>query len=551
MGIMKNGPWIGSLLLAVLTGIAEVRGEDVQWQTQSEMPPTETSAVTLAPPIVLPPQRPVETMATPPLPGGLLPVSFETPAPAVEPAARRVAPDIIAVSAPVVSAVATQPAAEPEEEQTDTLFAADRPFRGTAPARRSTSGIVQTSATVAAPAPVEVPLVTGWDAPVDASWGAGVPTGPFPEALNAPPGAAVNPLHPRLYVAGEYLLWWVQGQQVPVLATTSAPADFGVLGAPTTQVLFGGNQINTSPYSGGRFTVGYWLGCDNSKAVEFTGFFLGGPNSSGFVTNSSMNPVIGRPFLEANNGQETAQLTSLPGVTTGTLSVSAPSSLWGLEGNLRCLLCCGCNYRVSALAGFRNLNLNESLTITENIQGLSTAPPPFTNQMITVTDRFATRNNFYGGQVGIDARWYWGRWSVDARGKVALGDTVQLLDISGSQRFVSPTGVVQNFNGGLLALPSNIGHFSNNAFSVVPEIGFNVGYQILPCLRAFVGYNFLYWSNVIRPGTSIDRVIDVTQIPNFPLNPEPAPVVGRHPAPVFHEVGFWAQGITFGLEFVY
>ena len=182
--------------------------------------------------------------------------------------------------------------------------------------------------------------------------------------------------------------------------------------------------------------------------------------------------------MEANNGQETAQLTSLPGVTTGTLAIHAPTSLWGLGGNLRCLLCCGCNYRITALAGFRNVNLDESLTITENIQGLPTAPQPFTNQMITVNDSFATQNHFYGGNLGADVRYYWGRWSVDVRGQVALGDNVQILDISGSQRFVSPTGVVQNFTGGLLALPSNIGHFTNNAFSVIPQMGVNVGYQI-------------------------------------------------------------------------
>jgi hypothetical protein len=549
MGIMKSGQWIGSVVLAVLAGVAELRAEDVRWQSLSEAPPTETAAVTLAPPVVLPAQPPTEATSATPSFGGLLPVNFETPI-ATETASRPGSPEIIAVSAPVTSA-ASPPPAESEEEQTETLFAMDRPIRGTVAGRRSSGGIVQTSATVAAPIVSDIPLVPGWDAPADASWGAGLPTGPLPEILNAPPGSAVNPLRPRLYVAGEYLLWWVQGQAIPVLATTSSASDFGILGAPTTQVLFGGNQINTNPYSGGRFTAGYWLGCDNSKAVEFTGFFLGGPNSGGFVTNSSMNPVIGRPFLEANNGRESAQLTSLPGVTTGTLTVAAPSSLWGLEGNLRCLLCCGCNYRLTALAGFRNINLDESLTVTENVQGLATAPQPFTDQMITVTDRFATRNNFYGGQVGLDARWYWGRWSVDARGKVALGDTVQMLDISGSQRFVSPTGVVQNFTGGLLALPSNIGHFSNNAFSVVPEVGLNLGYQILPCLRGFVGYNFLYWSNVIRPGTSIDRNLDVTQIPNFPLTPEPAPLPGAHPAPIFHEVGIWAQGLTFGLEFMY
>jgi hypothetical protein len=129
------------------------------------------------------------------------------------------------------------------------------------------------------------------------------------------------------------------------------------------------------------------------------------------------------------------------------------------------------------------------------------------------------------------------------------------LGITGGQQFLPgiPTagGVAQHFTGGLLALPSNIGLFHHNAFSVVPQIGVNLGYNFLPNLRGFVGYNFLCWSNVIRPGTSIDRVLDVTQIPNFPLHPEPPPVPGQHPAPSFHEVGLWAQGLTFGFEFVY
>ncbi len=166
-------------------------------------------------------------------------------------------------------------------------------------------------------------------------------------------------------------------------------------------------------------------------------------------------------------------------------------------------------------------------------------------------DDFRTQNHFYGGNIGVGGWWYWGRWSINPNIQVALGDNVQFLDISGSQRFVSPTGQTQNFTGGLLALPSNIGHFRNNAFSVVPEVGINLGYNITPGIRAFVGYNFLYWTNVIRPGTSIDRSLDVTQIPNFPVSPTPAPVAGLHPAPLFHQVGLWAQGISFGLQFAY
>jgi hypothetical protein len=574
MGIMKNGKWLSILIFNVLACTASLRGEEVQWQSQSDDPQATGPAVTLDTPRALPQRPPVEgTPATSPV-GGLIPISFEMPgqvkqASGTSPARKSetpAQPEIIAVSAPVTSsssltqqgADAPRSPAESAEEQTDTVFAVDRPARAGFASRGNgiilhTSAKVAATTTAAAPPTADVPLVPGWEAPVDASWGAGLPTGPLPEEVDAPPGIfgpGPNPLMPRLYLGAEYLLWWVQGQRVPVLATTSSPNDFGVLGAPSTQALFGGNQINTNPYSGGRFTAGYWFGGCKPWALEISGFFLG-PNTTSFVTNTPANPVIGRPFQEANTGQETAQLTSLPGVSTGMLTTVAPSFLWGLQGNVACPICCGCNYRITALAGFRNINLNESLTITENVLGLPTAPPPFTNQAITVTDRFATRNNFYGGNVGVGAWWFRGRWSVQANAQVALGDTVQLLDISGSQHFVSPTGGVQNFTGGLLALNSNIGHFSHNAFSVVPEVGINLGYQVLPYLRAFVGYNFLYWSNVIRPGTSIDRNIDVTRIPNFPLTPEPAPVPGLHPAPVFHEVGLWAQGITFGLQFTY
>jgi hypothetical protein len=533
---MNNGRWIGGLLLALLAQGPHLHAGEMQWQGVAAPARVEDPGVSLGRPVAIR-DTPAPVPAAPaPLSGGIILAGYQVPQlPAEAPAPLpQTMPEIIAVSAPVLPPA--PPAPEPEEEPTPTDFAIDRPLRPRLTRRRPNAPIVQASA--------EEP---SWNA----DWFTEPPPAPMAGTSEGFAGAAPQfpGRQPRFYASGEYLLWWLQGQQVPVLATTSAPQDFGILGAPTTQVLFGGNAIGTGLFSGGRFTAGYVVGC--REAVEITGFFLG-QRSTNFSVSSFTNPVIGRPFFEVNNGgQESAQLTALPGVAAGILSIHAPTSLWGLEGNLRCLLCCGCNWRVSALAGFRNINLDERLIITENIQGLPTAPAPFTNQTITVTDAFNTQNHFYGGQGGIAGRWYWGRWSIDGWGKVALGANVQLLDISGSQRFVSPTGVVQNFTGGLLAEPSNIGHFSHTAFSVVPEVGLNVGYQILPCLRGFVGYNFLYWSNVIRPGTSIDRNIDVTQIPNFPLNPQPAPVPGRHPAPNFHEVGFWAQGITFGLEFVY
>jgi hypothetical protein len=61
-----------------------------------------------------------------------------------------------------------------------------------------------------------------------------------------------------------------------------------------------------------------------------------------------------------------------------------------------------------------------------------------------------------------------------------------------------------------------------------------------------VGYNFLYWSNVIRPGNQVDRVINPNLLP--PANGLGGP---NRPTFEFHGSDFWAQGVSFGLEFRY
>ena len=74
-------------------------------------------------------------------------------------------------------------------------------------------------------------------------------------------------------------------------------------------------------------------------------------------------------------------------------------------------------------------------------------------------------------------------------------------------------GAAQAFNGGLLALPSNIGRYDRDVFSWVPELGVTIGYQCTDHWKLFVGYNVLYWSSVVRPGEQIDRTVNANQLP--------------------------------------
>jgi hypothetical protein len=132
---------------------------------------------------------------------------------------------------------------------------------------------------------------------------------------------------------------------------------------------------------------------------------------------------------------------------------------------------------------------------------------------------------------------------------VALGSTDQVVDVAGSTVIAPPGQVATVANGGLLAQPTNSGHFTRDQFAVVPEVGVNVGYQATAHLRAFVGYTFLYWSNVVRPGDQIDRAVNPTQLPVSTAAPQLAGPA--RPAPVLRDTAFWAQGSSFGVEFRY
>jgi hypothetical protein len=86
---------------------------------------------------------------------------------------------------------------------------------------------------------------------------------------------------------------------------------------------------------------------------------------------------------------------------------------------------------------------------------------------------------------------------------------------------------------------------------VVPQVDVAAGCHLANCARLFVGYSFLYLSDVARPGEQIDRGINPVQAPTITGLPN-APLVGpARPAPLFNHADFWAQGLNFGVELRY
>jgi hypothetical protein len=330
------------------------------------------------------------------------------------------------------------------------------------------------------------------------------------------------------------------------------------LGDPNSTIVLGDSKLG-----GGRALTGvrlygqYWFGDEHLWGVEARGFSLFEDNLK-FNLGSDGSLPIGRPIIDRatpvfingvvvnpnpNFGNGDAQIVAF-GDVAGSVSVQRRTLLWGYEANIRRNICCGEGATFDLFAGYRQMGLDESLEIREDIND-----PQQGN--IRVRDYFGTQNRFYGGQLGAEALWFWGNFSLGLRSSVALGCTQQRLVVDGSTIF-TPLG--QNVSlvgsGGLLALNgTNIGVTRSKAFGVIPEVGMTLGYNVRDWLRLTAGYNFLYWNNVIRPGNQVDLNVNRNFQPFAPaavFQQGPA-----QPAPQFRTTDFFAHGLTFGVEFRY
>jgi hypothetical protein len=347
----------------------------------------------------------------------------------------------------------------------------------------------------------------------------------------------------RFWVSGEYLMWWQRGQNTPPLITSSPAGqvdNIGVLGDPRTTVLF--EDIENRMFSGGRFTAGMWFGRCCNMGFEASFFFLGRQEADA-VFSSNGSTLLARPFFDAELGAPDAEI-----FTPGTATISTYSQLWGIEGNFRHKWRCGPNYWVDFLWGYRHLNLSEGVDITEDL-----SIPLVGGGALRIVEQesFNTRNLFNGMQVGLQGeRRLWNRAYLGWSTKLAMGVTHQIINIDGSTTFFAPApfGTITQ-PGALLATPTNMGKFTSNRFGVVPELGVKLGYDITDNLRVFAGYDFLFWSNVVRPGEQIDTNVSPSFRPTI-LGPG-AGGGPRVPAVLFNTNSYWAQGVSFGLMYRY
>ena len=350
----------------------------------------------------------------------------------------------------------------------------------------------------------------------------------------------------RVWFRAEYLLWWTKSTEVPTLVTTSPDGtpqpQAGVLGQTGTDVLFSNGAVNPGLRSGGRFNLGYWF-CPRCQenGIEASSLFLAN-RVVGFDVASGGSPILAQPFFNTQTGLQDSLVVAYPGVNTGSVNVTVASALLSSDLVWRHAMVREECYRLDFLAGYRYARFNEDLVSTTSTTSYGdTSGLVPTGTMINATDRFTARNDFNGGELGVATQTDSGRWTLNLLAKAAIGNTRSR--VNGTTVTAVPQQAIVTNTGGLYALPTNIGDYTQNHISVIPELGATLDFRLTGRLKLSFGYTFLYWSRVARPGNLIDPNINPTQLPPGQLSGMPAPQLK------FVPTDFWAQGLNLGLEY--
>jgi hypothetical protein len=371
--------------------------------------------------------------------------------------------------------------------------------------------------------------------------------------LAAPPASAADlPLKASVkavefnpfWAEADALAWGVKGGHLPALVTTSPVgtplASAGVLGLPTTTVLFGNSSVNDDWRAGGRLTAGYWFDPSRSRGIEASFFGLGDV-STGFAANSGITSIIARPFLDATANLQNAAFVSFPGVTTGSIAINERSRLLGAGALYRQDIGMWAGQRITALVGYRYLRSSDDLSISSQS---TIAGGGFGGGAFAVNETFGAVSQFHGLDLGLAGEWRNGPWSLEWRGKVALGGNFNSGNINGAT-VITAGGVAATTPGGVLTQPGNIGNFSQTRFAAVPEVSLKAGYQIAPRWQLIAGYDALYWTGVQRAGGLIDTTVNPNLIPGG------AGGGPNRPMPLMNTTSLWAQGFSFGVRYNY
>ncbi len=324
----------------------------------------------------------------------------------------------------------------------------------------------------------------------------------------------------RYWFSGQYIFWQTPGQHLPPLVST--------LGGPTGTTpltLYGDRDVQDGDHDGYRLNVGMWLDCKHCWGLEADYFDIASRNDnydSGFVdgyNNGVAFPIVRLVYDPAtyNTSGLGVDAVGYPGYSNGRITVDTSSYFqsagvilrhelrateWTTNGHdVDWMDSSARTFRLDAIGGYRFARLIDNVNEQSDSFVFATGTT-YSDYAFNYTNDYRTVNSFNGGELGLNAVYTFGRWSLDIVGKAALGNTHEYISIYNQQ-----TEEVSNAR--TLPTPpytansSPLQTFSQNRFAAIPELVVTGGYQVTEHFKVTVGYDLFYWSAVARAGNQI------------------------------------------------
>jgi hypothetical protein len=165
-------------------------------------------------------------------------------------------------------------------------------------------------------------------------------------------------------------------------------------------------------------------------------------------------------------------------------------------------------------------------------------------------DLFDTQNKFHGGELGLLGEFGRGPVTLSVLAKVGLGNMNEVVNIAGQSALTDAGGFTSYYQGGVLALPTNIGTYKQDKFAFIPEMEIKLNFKLTRHLEATVGYDFIYWSTLALAGEQIDTSAGGLPTVNSSqwLGGALDPAGGTSPAfSGIKDSSLWLQGLSVGL----
>ncbi len=365
------------------------------------------------------------------------------------------------------------------------------------------------------------------------------------------------------------------------------------------------NNVQFGDQPGMRFDVGYWLDSEETFGIEASYFKLWRKTNTFFNSAVSPSQALGTGFQDqvtivVNSFVSTSSTPSqvalsapvfLAANSVTTLLGTISSETWGMEYSARCRVCSfGC-LKIDAIGGVRYMEVDERLNASENLSVAGTIPNnqtgtqpvttttggasnnPVTTTVLnngvpglqpfqgTITDFINVRNQFYGGQVGFNFEWRAiGKLYVDGFTKLAIGDMHETFDLRGFTQQVIPDaarpnnpGIATTAGGSFVSPLDNNTKRTFDRIAVIPQVNFNIGYEVVDNVRVHIGYDYLYISALARP---IDQLTTspstlATVVGGSTGNGGSSTLQVNSPAFHVHNDKSWIYGINVGIDLAY